>query len=165
MSDLKSNYPRSTSKLGKSAKQLSGLVDAYFTFFWTHLPIVFLFALWLYAFGFRHVSFTFDVFVFGYFCIAFPLLLSQIGPLSPISKFISGLSSAPNSRAVGWFAIFLVTIAGLGFVIPFALHLATFITLRRNGINLHPLGFNRRQIYAQVGSLGAREILEESQAR
>ncbi|HLO98997.1 MAG TPA: hypothetical protein VK171_10420 [Fimbriimonas sp.] len=138
------------------------MVDAYFTFFWTNGPLVLLAVAAILIADRRNHDYTLLGIVFANFCISGPLLLLQLGSQSPISKALGGLLPSERPRALGWFFVILGLMLGLGLVIPFLLHLATYISLHRNGIKIHLLGLNRREINLQLGSLGRQELEAEN---
>jgi hypothetical protein len=98
------------------------MVDAYFTFFWTNGPLVFLALVAIGITERRGYDSSLIYLVVANFCVSGPLLLLQLGSQSPISKALVGLISGERPRAVGWFFVFWGLVLGLGLLIPFAPH-------------------------------------------
>lgn len=93
----------------------------------------------------------------GMSCVSFVMFGWLLLWVGTIRKAIEGLTSVTGIQFALWFTLIVSVMSGFLPLILLAIQIAVFVSLRRNGLNLHPLLLNRKQIYSQIGSIGAAE--------
>lgn len=93
----------------------------------------------------------------GMTCVSFVLFGWLVLWIGTIRKEIEGLTSVAGIQFALWSTLILSVMFGFLPLVLLAIHIAVFVSLRRNGFNIHPLLLNRKQIYSQIGSIGTAE--------